>query len=63
MEGQPNIYCQLESGLFFPNQQLPDDPEERDETVTELRFIPRDIEACKWINNKTGFTLVNSSFI
>ncbi|KAI8890184.1 hypothetical protein K501DRAFT_319879 [Backusella circina FSU 941] len=48
-EGQPNIYCQLESGLFFPNQDLPEDPEEREETVTELRFIPRDIETLETI--------------
>ncbi|GAA5811882.1 hypothetical protein MFLAVUS_005329 [Mucor flavus] len=41
-EGQPNIYCQLDAGLFFPNQQLPEDEQEREETVTELRLIPRD---------------------
>lgn len=41
-QGQPNIYCQLDAGLFFPNQVLPEDEEERDETVTELRLIPRD---------------------
>ncbi|CAO0798509.1 unnamed protein product [Mucor circinelloides] len=41
-DGQPNIYCQLDSGLFFPNQQLPEDEQEREETVTELRLIPRD---------------------
>ncbi|KAI8638601.1 regulator of volume decrease after cellular swelling-domain-containing protein [Parasitella parasitica] len=41
-DGQPNIYCQLDSGLFFPNQELPEDEQEREETVTELRLIPRD---------------------
>ncbi|KAG2233529.1 hypothetical protein INT48_003400 [Thamnidium elegans] len=45
-EGQPNIYCQLDAGLFFPNQQLPEDEQEREETVTELRLIPRDGGAC-----------------
>lgn len=46
-QGQPNIYCQLDAGLFFPNQQLPEDEDERAETVTELRLIPRDGGACK----------------
>ncbi|CEP12441.1 hypothetical protein [Parasitella parasitica] len=41
-DGQPNIYCQLDTGLFFPNQELPEDDQEREETVTELRLIPRD---------------------
>ncbi|KAI8975671.1 regulator of volume decrease after cellular swelling-domain-containing protein [Mycotypha africana] len=48
-EGQPNIYCQLDSGLFFPNQQLPEDKEERRETVTELRLIPKDTGALEGI--------------
>ncbi|KAG1052524.1 hypothetical protein G6F43_005350 [Rhizopus delemar] len=48
-EGQPNIYCQLDSGIFFPNQQLPQDEEERQEIVTELRLIPRDSGAVEGI--------------
>lgn len=50
-EGQPNIYCQLDAGLFFPNQQLPEDEQEREETVTELRLIPRDGGACKFFGH------------
>lgn len=46
-EGDPSIFCQLDSGLFFPNQQLPEDDYERQETLTELRFIPRDKGAGK----------------
>lgn len=46
-DGQPNIYCQLDAGLFFPNQQLPEDEQELEETVTELRLIPKDGGACK----------------
>ncbi|KAI8149622.1 regulator of volume decrease after cellular swelling-domain-containing protein [Fennellomyces sp. T-0311] len=41
-DGRPSIYCQLEAGRFFPNQQLPEDPEELEETVTELKFMPED---------------------
>ncbi|KAI9483310.1 MAG: regulator of volume decrease after cellular swelling-domain-containing protein [Benjaminiella poitrasii] len=41
-DGEPSIYCQLNSGIFFPNQTLPETEEEREDTVTELRFIPRD---------------------
>jgi nucleotide-sensitive chloride channel 1A len=37
----------LDSGIFFPNQQLPQDEEERQEIVTELRLIPRDSGAGK----------------
>ncbi|KAI8350128.1 regulator of volume decrease after cellular swelling-domain-containing protein [Blakeslea trispora] len=48
-QGQPNIYCQLDAGLFFPNQQLPEDEQEREETVTELRLIPRDSGALEGI--------------
>ncbi|KAI8973031.1 regulator of volume decrease after cellular swelling-domain-containing protein [Pilobolus umbonatus] len=39
---EPHIYCQLDSGLFLPNQQLPEDQEEREECITELTFIPKD---------------------
>ncbi|KAI8333560.1 regulator of volume decrease after cellular swelling-domain-containing protein [Chlamydoabsidia padenii] len=39
--GDPAIYCQLDAGLFFPNQQLPDE-EDRDDIVTELNFTPTD---------------------
>ncbi|KAG2218351.1 hypothetical protein INT45_012970 [Circinella minor] len=38
-EGRPSIYCQLEQGRFFPNQQLPEDEED---SVTELKFMPQD---------------------
>ncbi|KAG1460261.1 hypothetical protein G6F46_005747 [Rhizopus delemar] len=48
-EGDPSIFCQLDSGLFFPNQQLPEDDYERQETLTELRFIPRDKGAVEGI--------------
>ncbi|CEG79981.1 hypothetical protein RMATCC62417_14382 [Rhizopus microsporus] len=48
-DGQPNIYCQLDSGIFFPNQQLPEDEYDRQETVTELRLIPRDSGALEGI--------------
>ncbi|KAI9278425.1 regulator of volume decrease after cellular swelling-domain-containing protein [Phascolomyces articulosus] len=41
-DGRPSIYCQLEAGRFFPNQQLPEDEEEREDTVTELKFMPQD---------------------
>ncbi|KAI8086340.1 regulator of volume decrease after cellular swelling-domain-containing protein [Halteromyces radiatus] len=39
--GEPSIYCQLNAGLFFPNQQLPED-EDHEDIVTELTFTPRD---------------------
>lgn len=45
-EGRPCIYCQLEVGRFFPNQQLPEDEDEQD-IVTELKFMPEDTGACK----------------
>ncbi|CAO3583979.1 unnamed protein product [Absidia cylindrospora] len=38
---EPAIYCQLDAGLFFPNQQLPED-EDQDDIVTELTFTPAD---------------------
>ncbi|KAI9493873.1 regulator of volume decrease after cellular swelling-domain-containing protein [Zychaea mexicana] len=41
-DGRPSIYCQLEAGRFFPNQQLPEDEEEREDVVTELKFMPQD---------------------
>ncbi|KAI9272023.1 regulator of volume decrease after cellular swelling-domain-containing protein [Sporodiniella umbellata] len=36
-EGQPNIYCQLTSGVFFSNQTVAEN-----QSATELRLIPRD---------------------
>ncbi|KAI7908008.1 regulator of volume decrease after cellular swelling-domain-containing protein [Cokeromyces recurvatus] len=48
-DGQPNIYCQLNAGIFFPNQQLPENEEEREDIVTELRLIPRDSGALEGI--------------
>ncbi|KAI8374199.1 regulator of volume decrease after cellular swelling-domain-containing protein [Radiomyces spectabilis] len=46
---QPCIYAQLDQGIFFPNQQLPENEEERQETVTEIRFIPQDSGALEAI--------------
>jgi nucleotide-sensitive chloride channel 1A len=43
--GDPAIYCQLDAGLFFPNQQLPE--EDLDDIVTELNFTPVDTNSCK----------------
>ncbi|KAL1926519.1 hypothetical protein VTP01DRAFT_5640 [Rhizomucor pusillus] len=40
-DGRPGIYCQLESGRFFPNQQIPE--EDQEDTVTELKFMPQDV--------------------
>ncbi|KAL0088290.1 regulator of volume decrease after cellular swelling-domain-containing protein [Phycomyces blakesleeanus] len=48
-DGLPSIYCQLDSGLFFPNQDLPEDEQELEETVTELKFIPEDSESLESI--------------
>ncbi|KAI8091285.1 regulator of volume decrease after cellular swelling-domain-containing protein [Gilbertella persicaria] len=48
-DGQPSIYCQLDAGLFFPNQTLPEDEQEREETVTELRLVPQDSGALEGI--------------
>ena len=46
-DGRPSIYCQLEQDRFFPNQQLPEDEEERQDIVTELKFMPQDPGTCK----------------
>ncbi|KAI7870820.1 regulator of volume decrease after cellular swelling-domain-containing protein [Spinellus fusiger] len=48
-EGIPCIYCQLDEGIFFPQQQLPEDAQELEETVTELKFIPEDSEILETI--------------
>ncbi|KAJ8657083.1 hypothetical protein O0I10_007163 [Lichtheimia ornata] len=47
-EERPCIYCQLEAGRFFPNQQLPEDEDEQD-IVTELKFMPEDTGALEGI--------------
>ncbi|KAI9283284.1 hypothetical protein BY458DRAFT_496074 [Sporodiniella umbellata] len=41
-QDQPSLYCQLDAGVFFPNQQLPEDAYDRQEALTELYLIPRD---------------------
>ncbi|KAF7727460.1 hypothetical protein EC973_007529 [Apophysomyces ossiformis] len=45
-DGTPCIYCQLDAGLFFPNQQIPEDEED---ALTELKFVPRDPGALEGI--------------
>lgn len=52
-DGRPGIYCQLESGRFFPNQQIPE--EDQEDTVTELKFMPQDVGSCKFIREICGF--------
>ncbi|CAO3699257.1 unnamed protein product [Rhizopus stolonifer] len=48
-QDQASLYCQLDVGLFFPNQVLPEDEYEREETMTELYLIPRDSGAVEGI--------------
>ncbi|KAG0175189.1 hypothetical protein DFQ28_005424 [Apophysomyces sp. BC1034] len=38
-DGTPCIYCQLDAGIFFPNQLIPEDDED---AMTELKLIPQD---------------------
>jgi nucleotide-sensitive chloride channel 1A len=41
-ENEATLFCQLDTGLFFPNQQLPESGLEREEISTELRIIPKE---------------------
>ncbi|KAI8885566.1 hypothetical protein K501DRAFT_331876 [Backusella circina FSU 941] len=65
-ENETSLFCQLDMGLFFPNQQLPDSELEREEIATELRIILKEDNAiddiyqamntCASLHPDEGFT-------